>query len=66
MGFLDKLKGMAGKAKDTADDAVAKNSDKIPGKIAGTYNKVSDAAEKHIPGADTPSPSEKIIKGDDA
>ncbi|NND76220.1 MAG: hypothetical protein HKN44_14565 [Ilumatobacter sp.] len=50
MGFLDKLKGAAGKAKDVVDDQVDKHSDKIPDKIEGAYDKASDAAEKVIPG----------------
>jgi hypothetical protein len=58
MGFLDKLKGKAGKAKDMVDDQVEQHADKIPDKIEGVYDKVSDAAEKVIPGDDA--------KGDDA
>jgi uncharacterized protein YjbJ (UPF0337 family) len=56
MGFLDKLKGMAGKAKDVVDDQVDKHSDKIPDKIEGAYDKASDAAEKVIPGDDKSAP----------
>ena len=52
MGMFDKVKGMAGKAKDTADGVVEQHSDKIPDKVADTYNKASDAAEKIIPGSD--------------
>ncbi len=54
MGFLDKVKGMAGKAKDAVDDQVEKHSDKIPDKIEGAYDKASDAAEKVIPGDESP------------
>ncbi len=57
MGILDKVKGMtgkAGKAKDQADSLADQHSDKIPDNVEKTYNKVSDAAEKVIPGEDAP------------
>ena len=55
MGILDKIKGMAGqagKAKDQADSLADQHSDKIPDNVEKTYDKVSDAAEKVIPGDD--------------
>jgi hypothetical protein len=55
MGILDKIKGMtgkAGKAKDQADSLADQHSDKIPDNVEKTYDKVSDAAEKIIPGSD--------------
>ena len=66
MGFMDKVKTAVGGAKDKVDDLVEKNSDKIPDKFERVYNKASNAAEKVVPGEDgEPSPSEKLIKGDD-
>ncbi len=50
MGFLDKAKDVAGKAKDKVDDLVEENADKIPDNIAKQYDKASDAAEKVVPG----------------
>jgi hypothetical protein len=57
MGIFDKVKGMtgkAGKAKDQADSLADQHSDKIPDNVEKTYNTVSDAAEKVIPGEDAP------------
>lgn len=56
MGLFDKLKKKAGGAKDTVDGLVDKNSDKIPDKAERMYDKVSDAAEKVIPGSDGDAP----------
>jgi hypothetical protein len=55
MGIFDKLKGMAGKAKDTTDDVVEQHSDKVPDEAEKVYDQVSDAAEKVIPGEDKPA-----------
>ena len=52
MSFLDKLKGMFGKAKDKSDVLVDKNRERIPDKAEKVYDKVSDASEKIIPGTD--------------
>jgi hypothetical protein len=52
MGLLDKLKGMARKADDTADTA-RDHADKLPGdmgdKVTDIANTVDDATDK-IPG----------------
>jgi len=48
----DDVKDMAGKAKDTVDGVVDQHGDKIPDNVEKTYDKVSDAAEKVIPGDD--------------
>tara|TARA_B110000091_G_C13514271_1_gene349724 strand:+ start:140 stop:310 length:171 start_codon:yes stop_codon:yes gene_type:complete len=53
MGLFNKIKGKAGKAKDSADDLVEANGDKIPDDIENKYDTISDAAEKVIPGEDT-------------
>ena len=58
MSFLDKLKGIFGKAKDKSDAVVDKNRERIPDKVEKVYDKVSDAAEKIAPGADGDSTSE--------
>jgi uncharacterized protein YjbJ (UPF0337 family) len=55
MGLFDKVKNKFGKAKDTADDVVEANADKIPDDIENKYDKISDAAEKVIPGEDAAS-----------
>ena len=52
MSFLDKLKGIFGKAKDQSDAVVDKNRERIPDDVEHHYDKVSDAAEKIAPGAD--------------
>ena len=52
MSFLDKLKGIFGKAKDKSDAVVDKNRERIPDNVEKAYDKVSDAAEKVAPGAD--------------
>tara|TARA_B110000037_G_scaffold215234_1_gene272352 strand:- start:2274 stop:2474 length:201 start_codon:yes stop_codon:yes gene_type:complete len=52
MGLFNKIKGKAGKAKDSADDLVEANGDKIPDDIENKYDTISDAAEKVIPGED--------------
>lgn len=64
MGILDKLKSIAGQAKGTIDDQVDKYSDKLPAKVSSGYRKVSNAAEKVLPGADEQPEHEKIIKGE--
>jgi len=53
---LDKAKDIAGQAKDKADAAVDEHGDKVPDAVRGGYEKVSDAAEKVIPGDDAKSP----------
>ena len=50
MGLFDKAKDAAGKAKDTADDLADEHGDKVPDNVEDQYHKVSDAAEKVIPG----------------
>ncbi len=68
MGFMDKIKDVLGKGKesvsvdsvkdtagsvkDKADDLVEEHGDKIPDAVEGAYDKASDAAEKVIPGED--------------
>jgi hypothetical protein len=52
MSFLDKLKGMFGKAKDKSDALVDTNRERIPDKAEKVYDKISDAAEKVAPGTD--------------
>lgn len=47
---VDKLKETAGQMKDKADGLVEQHSDKIPDSVEKTYDKVSDQAEKIIPG----------------
>ncbi|WP_395152008.1 hypothetical protein [Ilumatobacter sp.] len=54
MGLFDKVKNKFAKAKDSTDDLVEANSDKIPDDIENKDDKVSDAAEKVIPGDDKP------------
>lgn len=61
MGLFDKFKDTAGKAKDIADEQVEKHGDKIPDNVEAIYDKVSDAAEKIIPGegdGDAEAPAE--------
>jgi hypothetical protein len=53
MSFLDKLKGTFGKAKDKSDEIVDENRGRIPDDVEQKYDKVSDAAEKIAPGADS-------------
>jgi uncharacterized protein YjbJ (UPF0337 family) len=55
MGLFDKVKNKFGKAKDTADDLVEANNDKIPDDIENKYDEMSDAAETVIPGEDAAS-----------
>lgn len=52
MGIFDKLKGLAGSAKDKTDEFVERHSDKVPDSVEGAYNKASKAAEKVVPGND--------------
>lgn len=54
MGLFDKVKNKFGKAKDSTDNVVEANSDKIPDDIEAKYDTISDAAEKVIPGEDSP------------
>ena len=49
-GLMDKLKGAAGVAKDKVDVMVDKAGTKVPPKVKHTYDKVSEKAEKVIPG----------------
>jgi hypothetical protein len=59
MSFLDKLKGIFGKAKDKSDAIVDKNRERIPDKVEKAYDKVSGAAEKIAPGTnDGETPAE--------
>ena len=57
MGFLDKAKDLAGKAKDKTDALVEKNRGKLPPKVERTYDKVSKTTEKHVPGETSSSPT---------
>jgi hypothetical protein len=59
MSFLDKLKGIFGKAKDKSDTIVDKNRERIPDKVEKVYDKVSGAAEKVVPG-ETAKPAEDV------
>jgi uncharacterized protein YjbJ (UPF0337 family) len=59
---MDTVKQQISKAKGTVDGQVDKYSDKLPGKVAQTYGKASDAVGKVLP--DDEPEHEKIIKGD--
>lgn len=61
MGFLDKAKDAAGKAKNKVDDLVEENAANIPDNVEKQYDKASDAADEHV-SDDTPK-HEQIIKG---